>query len=410
MKSLRYRISCAAVVGATVVVVPLLTPTFVAADPIDDQRQRVEDITDHLEALGEQADILAEDYVAAMDELAQLTDDVSAAEEDVVAQQAAVEQLQGELSDVAVQAFMGAGGGGLGPIFTDSTSFNADLQRDELTRAALNTGTADSDDLDRELNALAEAQELLENQRDAAAAKSEEVEAARAATEAENTEYQQARTEAEAELGNLIQEEEERRARESYLRIQAEAEAAQQAANARAQQQQVEAQQQAQTAQPQTAQPQTAQPALGDNTSAGNGGSTSRTSASTPAAPAAPNVPVASSRAGTVVNAALTQLGVPWVFARSDPGVAFDCSGLTMWAWGTVGVSMPHQSRAQAASFPSVPSASAQPGDLVFYYSPISHVGIYIGGGQLVHAPNSGTVVKVSTVSWDKVAIVTRPG
>ena len=410
MKSLRYRISCAAVVGATVVVVPLLTPTFVAADPIDDQRQRVEDITDHLEALGAQADILAEDYVVAMDELAQLTDDVSAAEEDVVAQQAAVEQLQGELSDVAVQAFMGAGGGGLGPIFTDSTSFNADLQRDELTRAALNTGTADSDDLDRELNALAEAQELLENQRDAAAAKSEEVEAARAATEAENTEYQQARTEAEAELGNLIQEEEERRARESYLRIQAEAEAAQQAANARAQQQQVEAQQQAQTAQPQTAQPQTAQPALGDNTSAGNGGSTSRTSASTPAAPAAPNVPVASSRAGTVVNAAMTQLGVPWVFARSDPGVAFDCSGLTMWAWGTVGVGMPHQSRAQAASFPSVPSASAQPGDLVFYYSPISHVGIYMGGGQMVDAPNSGSVVRIATVNWSNVVQVVRPG
>jgi len=400
MKSLRYRISCAAVVGATVVVVPLLTPTFVAADPIDDQRQRVEDITDRLEALGEQADILAEDYVVAMDELEQLTEDVSAAEEDVAAQQAAVEELQGELSDVAVQAFMGAGGGGLGPIFTDSTSFNADLQRDELTRAALNTGTADSDDLDRELNALAEAQELLENQRDAAAAKSEEVEAARAATEAENTEYQQARTEAEAELGNLIQEEEERRARESYLRIQAEAEAAQQAANARAQQQQVEAQQQAQTA----------QPASGGNTSAGNGGSTSGTSASTPAAPAAPNVPVASSRAGTVVNAAMTQLGVPWVFARSDPGVAFDCSGLTMWAWGTVGVGMPHQSRAQAASFPSVPSASAQPGDLVFYYSPISHVGIYMGGGQMVDAPNSGSVVRVATVNWSNVVQVVRPG
>ena len=400
MKSLRYRISCAAVVGATVIVVPLLTPTFVAADPIDDQRQRVEDITDHLEVLGEQADILAEDYVVAMDELEQLTEDVSAAEEDVAAQQAAVEELQGELSDVAVQAFMGAGGGGLGPIFTDSTSFNADLQRDELTRAALNTGTADSDDLDRELNVLADAQELLENQREAAAAKSDEVEAARAATETENTEYQQARTEAEAELGNLIQEEEERRARESYRQMQAEAEAAQQAANARAQQQQVEAQQQAQTA----------QPASGGNTSAGNGGSTSGTSASTPAAPAAPNVPVASSRAGTVVNAAMTQLGVPWVFARSDPGVAFDCSGLTMWAWGTVGVGMAHQSRAQAGSFPSVPAASAQPGDLVFFYSPISHVGIYMGGGQMVDAPNSGSVVRVATVNWSNVVQVVRPG
>jgi cell wall-associated NlpC family hydrolase len=57
-----------------------------------------------------------------------------------------------------------------------------------------------------------------------------------------------------------------------------------------------------------------------------------------------------------------------------------------------------------------VPAAAAQPGDLLFYYSPISHVGIYLGGGRLVHAPNSGTVVKVSSVSWGKVTAVGRPG
>jgi cell wall-associated NlpC family hydrolase len=57
-----------------------------------------------------------------------------------------------------------------------------------------------------------------------------------------------------------------------------------------------------------------------------------------------------------------------------------------------------------------VPPAAAQPGDLIFYYSPISHVGIYAGGGQLVHAPNSGTVVKVAGVSWGKVTAVGRPG
>jgi len=104
------------------------------------------------------------------------------------------------------------------------------------------------------------------------------------------------------------------------------------------------------------------------------------------------------------------QLGVPWVFAMAEPGVGFDCSGLTSWAWAQAGVSMPHQSAMQFNSLPHVPIPDAQPGDLIFYYSPISHVGIYLGGGKLVHAPNSGSVVNVTTVNWNKVVGVGRPG
>ncbi|MFP5487451.1 MAG: C40 family peptidase, partial [Acidimicrobiia bacterium] len=86
------------------------------------------------------------------------------------------------------------------------------------------------------------------------------------------------------------------------------------------------------------------------------------------------------------------------------------CSGLTHFAWAKAGVYLPRNSRAQMAATPRVPAAAAQPGDLIFYYSPISHVGIYLGGGPLVHAPNSGTVVKVANVSWNKVTAVGRPG
>jgi cell wall-associated NlpC family hydrolase len=64
----------------------------------------------------------------------------------------------------------------------------------------------------------------------------------------------------------------------------------------------------------------------------------------------------------------------------------------------------------QANAVPRVPIAAAQPGDLLFYYSPISHVGIYLGNGQLVHSPNSSTHVKVSNVNWSKVVVVGRPG
>ena len=71
---------------------------------------------------------------------------------------------------------------------------------------------------------------------------------------------------------------------------------------------------------------------------------------------------------------------------------------------------LPHQSGSQYSSLPHVPNSAAQPGDLIFYYTPISHVGIYIGGGQLIHAPNTGDVVKIATVNWGKVHGVARPG
>lgn len=114
--------------------------------------------------------------------------------------------------------------------------------------------------------------------------------------------------------------------------------------------------------------------------------------------------------AGTAISAAQGQLGVAYQFARSEPGVAFDCSGLTKYAWGKAGVSLPHQSRQQYAVTPHVPKDQAQPGDLIFYHAPIGHVAIYLGGGMLIHAPASGDVVKISSVNWSKVVGVSRPG
>ena len=101
---------------------------------------------------------------------------------------------------------------------------------------------------------------------------------------------------------------------------------------------------------------------------------------------------------------------MPYRYATSNPGESFDCSGLTHYAWAQAGVSLPRNSRAQASMLPSVPVSEAQPGDLLFYYSPISHVGIYLGGGSILHAPATGDVVKISSVSWNKVTYVGRPG
>jgi cell wall-associated NlpC family hydrolase len=96
-------------------------------------------------------------------------------------------------------------------------------------------------------------------------------------------------------------------------------------------------------------------------------------------------------------DAALGQLGTPYVWAGSQPG-GFDCSGLVMWAFAQVGVSLPHSSYAQYGYGVPVSRDQLQPGDLVFFDG-LGHVGIYIGGDQFVHAPHTGDVVKISSLS-----------
>jgi cell wall-associated NlpC family hydrolase len=107
--------------------------------------------------------------------------------------------------------------------------------------------------------------------------------------------------------------------------------------------------------------------------------------------------PVSKNAAGAV-QAALAQRGKPYVWGAAGPD-SFDCSGLTMFAWGQAGVSLPHQSAEQQAMGTPVDRSALQPGDLVFFGSPAYHVGMYIGGGMFVHAPTSGDVVKISPLS-----------
>ena len=93
-------------------------------------------------------------------------------------------------------------------------------------------------------------------------------------------------------------------------------------------------------------------------------------------------------------------MGAPYVFGSADPNVGFDCSGLTMWAWSQAGVSIPHSSAEQFAVLPHFTDQSQlQPGDLVFYYSPISHVALYVGNGQIIHARHPGPDGVVQTSS-----------
>jgi peptidoglycan DL-endopeptidase CwlO len=131
-------------------------------------------------------------------------------------------------------------------------------------------------------------------------------------------------------------------------------------------------------------------------------------SADRTATPAPVSVP-ASGRAAAAVRFAMAQVGDAYVYGATGPS-AWDCSGLTMGAWAQAGVSLPHSSSAQMGSGTPVSQSQLQPGDLVFYYQPVSHVGMYIGNGMIVNAENPSAGVKVTGVNSMPYSGAVRPG
>ena len=107
--------------------------------------------------------------------------------------------------------------------------------------------------------------------------------------------------------------------------------------------------------------------------------------------------PAPAARYGGVVGIAMQYLGVPYVWGGASPS-GFDCSGLIMYAYAQIGVSLPHHAASQYGMGSPVSRDQLAPGDLVFFNG-LGHAGIYIGGGQFIHAPHSGDVVKISSLS-----------
>jgi cell wall-associated NlpC family hydrolase len=112
------------------------------------------------------------------------------------------------------------------------------------------------------------------------------------------------------------------------------------------------------------------------------------------------SIPTANTIGAQALRWALTRRGDPYVWGGAGPNV-FDCSGLVMWAYAQVGISLPHYTGAQWNMGIHVPRSDLEPGDLVFFYPDISHVGLYIGNGLMVDAPDFGEVVQVQPVMWN---------
>jgi cell wall-associated NlpC family hydrolase len=124
---------------------------------------------------------------------------------------------------------------------------------------------------------------------------------------------------------------------------------------------------------------------------------TTSSSPSTSSSSPAPSYSSGSGRGATAAAFARAQVGKPYVFGAAGPS-AFDCSGLTMAAWAQAGVSLPHAASQQYYMTPRIDSGSLVPGDLVFFYSTLHHVGIYVGGGMFVHAANPGDGVVMESL------------
>jgi len=375
---------------AVTFVVPVAIPAVAQAQSVDQQRQTVEDIVDELERLEEQARKLGENYVEAINTKEQLDVEIVDAEARIADQEALLNQLRASLSDMALRSFVGGGSVPLGPLFEDSENLNDAVKRDELVRVALGAGDVTTDEVDAQVADINDEKNALANKREQADELAASLTDAQAETDRRTKEYTEARADAEAKLGQLVAQEEQRRAEESQRRMQEQAAAA------------------------------SASVSSGGGNGGGNSGGDNSGGSSTDSGGSSggsssgsgggTSAPAPSSRSGIAVQAALAQQGVPYKYAASSPGVAFDCSGLTAYAWGQAGVGLPHQSRAQFASTPRVPKDQAQTGDLLFFYSPISHVSIYLGNGTHVHAPNTGSVVNIASVNWGNVVGVGRPG
>lgn len=128
--------------------------------------------------------------------------------------------------------------------------------------------------------------------------------------------------------------------------------------------------------------------------------------AATAAAQAAAQAP--DPRAARAVAYAYAALGKPYIWGATGPA-GFDCSGLTQAAWKSGGVSLPRTTYTQISSGPRIDRSRLAPGDLVFFYSGISHVGLYIGDGKMIHAPHPGAPVRIAPIDQMPFAAATRP-
>ena len=372
-----------AALALVVAVVPLVSGGRAHADPIDDKRAEASALQDQIDANGAKLDALSERYNGAQYRFEQAQAVSDDAQQKLDAAEAQVEQLSEQVKQRAAALYRGVGQGG--PINLDVSSASRLISSSKYSKSAAQHDIDLVKQLRSAERALHDQKATAEQAQAAAQDEQAQIGKAQAAVEAANAQQENLLSQVNGEIAQLV----------------AEAEAQKEAAAlAAAQQRYVEAAAAAAAAPAPSPQSGTGTGSNRGSTGVGGGG---------PAPAPSANVPVNGGGAATAIAYARSQLGKPYCYAGSGPG-CFDCSGLTMRAWGAAGVSMPHYSGAQYSMFPHVPLNAMQPGDLVFWGPGGSeHVGLYIGGGQMIAAPSTGDVVKIQAV-WGSPVGAARPG
>ncbi|MEZ5217388.1 MAG: NlpC/P60 family protein [Ilumatobacteraceae bacterium] len=390
----------------------LIAPLPARADNVSDAAAAVQQAQDRIEYLQEQVAKLEEDQRDAEANLEQAEVDVADAEARIATLETKLSALRSDLGALALDIFIKGDEAGGGSLLTGAATVTEAVEREQYARVAMSAGQSSTDQLDSVLSDLEAARQDLQAKQKYAeqtvayvAQKQKERDAAEVAAA-------DALAQAQTRYGNALQEEAARRQAELIAKQQAEREAAaRRIANASNN-----------NGGGSSSNSGAGGSSNSGNTSSGNnsnanadagtGSSNNSNSGSTSSgnSGAGRNVPAPSPGAGGAVAAAKSQVGVGYSYATASPGVSFDCSGLTYWAWAQAGVILPRNSRAQYAAISHVSPSDVQPGDLIFFYSPISHVGLYIGGGMMVDAANKTVGVRQTAVNWGKVTGVGRPG
>ena len=369
-----------AVRGAAITLFVTLLPGVAGAQPVDRQQtigtlqEQARKLAAELDQLDQKTNDLDEQYNDARLQLDGLRQKLADNQAQVDAARAQLDTNRADAQRYAIEAFVGnSDDSGLVGIADDAIE---ESQR----RTYLASRYGDSEQVVEGLVAaqkdLADQEADLSAANDKVEAKQAEIENAKTQLEATIKNRRDLAAGVQGQLEEALKAEQARLAAEAEAKAKAEAEAAaRRAAAARR------------------------VPAVAVQAAApGSSGSAARAmtvvASSPPAAASTTPVPAG---APTAVEVALAQQGDPYRWAASGPD-SFDCSGLIMFAYKAAGVSLPHSSRALRGMTERISVDELQPGDLVFGGSPVHHVGMYIGNGQMVHAPHSGDVVRVASI------------
>jgi cell wall-associated NlpC family hydrolase len=349
-----------------------------------DSSQRAEALNDQVLGAQESEQAAAAAAAAATGQVAQAKQAVDAAQATATTTDAAAAGYQAKLNAFANASFRGGRMDPLSVLLTADSAEDYLYQVSSLDRVAADTQQT----LDEALAAKAAAQQAKADA-DAAQATAEK---AKSDADAAQVAAQQATAEVTARKGALDAEAAHYRQLAESLSEQERqaATAAAEQANAAANQAAAPAPAAANRSRTDAVQQEAAAPAAAPAVTS------DPASAAEPAAADPAPAPAGNSAAATAVAAALSKEGAAYVYGAAGPN-AFDCSGLTSWAWAQAGVTIPRTSSGQGG-LPVVPLGELQPGDLVTYYSPVSHVAMYIGGGQVIHASTESRPVYITSV------------